>query len=511
MSKNDFDEYEEEVIEDEEFEEKEEATGLAGVFQRNAPIFAISAAFHFLVLFIISLIPTTQIAEEEVKMVITDIVEVEEVEEIEEIEEIEVEEVEVEVETETETEEVTESETEIEETLESETDAESEEAEVISEAPPADVAGEMMMMGISGGGAAGGGGGMPKGYGNRAGGGKKAANGKYGGDKKTMNAVDRALKWLAEHQDKDGSWDFAKYEGHEGHGAERTAITAGAILPFLGAGHSERVGNYKKTVKSGIKYINQQIAAKGTHFGRNYGSALILMALAEASIFGSSSTTEMNANKVAEMFINGYLQKNMGWGYGGGGTDLSVSGWVALGLKSAKAAELPAMKSEKGKEVWVKYKEWIGGSATCETSGFGEYHGRAVGTGKGTPHMTWVGMFQRQILDFPSDDMFLAKASEHTLGWVKGGKWVGTEKMGSIYGIYYGTLSAFQQQGKLWKTWNAGMKKTLIPNQREGSTKELGGSWNPTIDSTGKYGGRVLTTALAALCLEVYYRYDIMH
>jgi len=50
----------------------------------------------------------------------------------------------------------------------------------------------------------------------------------------------------------------------------------------------------------------------------------------------------------------------------------------------------------------------------------------------------------------------------------------------------------------------------LIKTQRDGPVQQLGGSWDPTKDSTGKYGGRVLTTALAALCLEVYYRYDMM-
>ena len=42
-----------------------------------------------------------------------------------------------------------------------------------------------------------------------------------------------------------------------------------------------------------------------------------------------------------------------------------------------------------------------------------------------------------------------------------------------------------------------------LPEQREG---ELAGSWDP--DTVwGGYGGRVYTTALGALCLEVFYRY----
>jgi hypothetical protein len=33
------------------------------------------------------------------------------------------------------------------------------------------------------------------------------------------------------------------------------------------------------------------------------------------------------------------------------------------------------------------------------------------------------------------------------------------------------------------------------------------GSWDPNRDRWGQRGGRVYTTSLGALCLEVYYRY----
>lgn len=48
------------------------------------------------------------------------------------------------------------------------------------------------------------------------------------------------------------------------------------------------------------------------------------------------------------------------------------------------------------------------------------------------------------------------------------------------------------------------MKRTLLARQ-EGRGTEAG-SWSP--DTVwGGYGGRVYATALATLCLEVYYRY----
>ncbi|MGE0760163.1 MAG: hypothetical protein AB7O38_24335, partial [Pirellulaceae bacterium] len=73
---------------------------------------------------------------------------------------------------------------------------------------------------------------------------------------------------------------------------------------------------------------------------------------------------------------------------------------------------------------------------------------------------------------------------------------------------YYATLALFHRQGEAWQTWNAQLQRELVPRQhREGP---LAGSWD-TRDVWGGYGGRIYTTAMAALCLEVYYRYLPLH
>jgi hypothetical protein len=340
---------------------------------------------------------------------------------------------------------------------------------------------------------------------SRRGPGKDEAIKKHKVKKESLNAVEKGLKWLAEHQSKDGSWDVEKYEGQSNHKSIE-AVSAAAVLAFLGNGHSERQGGYKKNVMKSVRYLNKAVSAKFNkpHFGRNYGSALILMALSESSMFGSSSITKKNANAIAAMFVDQFSGK--GWHYNGSGTDLSVSGWIALGLKSALAAELPVMKSKKGLDVMEQYKVWITQSATSDETGMGYYNG---GRG-GSPHMTWVGMFQRRFLGFGDEDLFLKKAALHSEKWVDSGKWVGRDQMGDIYGIYYGTLACFYNGGKLWKKWDRSMNHSLVGSQCVGSVKELGGSWNPTVGHTAKSGGRVLTTALSVLCLEVYYRLGMM-
>jgi hypothetical protein len=57
---------------------------------------------------------------------------------------------------------------------------------------------------------------------------------------------------------------------------------------------------------------------------------------------------------------------------------------------------------------------------------------------------------------------------------------------------------------RIW--WNQRMRDVLVEHQsREG---DLAGSWDPKGDNWAATGGRVYTTALGALCLEVYYRYS---
>jgi hypothetical protein len=72
------------------------------------------------------------------------------------------------------------------------------------------------------------------------------------------------------------------------------------------------------------------------------------------------------------------------------------------------------------------------------------------------------------------------------------------------YYWYYGSLAMFQLQDERWQTWNAALQRELIGRQQ--SQGELAGSFD-TDEVWSGYGGRVYTTSMAALCLEVYYRY----
>ena len=76
-----------------------------------------------------------------------------------------------------------------------------------------------------------------------------------------------------------------------------------------------------------------------------------------------------------------------------------------------------------------------------------------------------------------------------------------------MYYWYYATLALFQVGGPAWKAWDGAMKPAIVNTQRrDGDYCGYKGSWDP-IDPWGGDGGRVYSTAVNAMCLEVYYRY----
>lgn len=77
-----------------------------------------------------------------------------------------------------------------------------------------------------------------------------------------------------------------------------------------------------------------------------------------------------------------------------------------------------------------------------------------------------------------------------------------------MYYWYYASFALFQldgPKGPYWRKWNQAIKGALLDSQNR-RTDCRHGSWEP-VDRWSCEGGRVYTTAVGALTLEVYYRY----
>ena len=347
-------------------------------------------------------------------------------------------------------------------------------------------------------------------FGQRNGAGRRLLVKRNGGNRATESAVNKALEWLAYHQEPDGHWDIKKYEGGgsvAGGIAGDCGVSAIATLAFLGAGHTSKIGNYKDNVKLAVDWLIKQQQGDGNfgnsdHYGPEYNSALSTLALAE----NFAMTKDPVCGDAAQKGID-YVEKIQneagGWAHSNGGyRSTSVVGWAVMALKSAKIAGLKTKP-----ESFERALKYFDKAAEKDADGYwGKVYyneNRGLSYNKQIT-TTAVGMV---CLEFMGQGHETEQQAElivqHPPEW-KVNTDIESDNPQNFYHWYYSTLGLFQHGGDLWKKWNAGLIQALVPNQRKDG--DMNGSWNPCTGWDAA-GGRVYTTAMGALCLEVYYRY----
>lgn len=351
-------------------------------------------------------------------------------------------------------------------------------------------------------------------FGQRNGSGRKLLLKKFGGSAATESAVNRALEWLAYHQEADGHWDVLKYGGGKNPwsaGVEKCDISMSslALLAFLGAGHSEKIGQYKDNVKRGIGWLKSLQQADGSmakHYG--YEEAMAAMALSEAAGMGNVPETRKAAQKAidycTEIHQQGEGSEKGAWRYGVKETpDISNSGWFIMALKSAKVAGLSVNPASF--EGAIKFIDACEMKQAGGDSGYGppSSYRYMASFDQTNERRCAIGVLCRQFTGFDKEKLqssveYFVKMGGTPSAWGEGKT--------DFYYWYYGTLCVFQQGGDTWKHWNDDMKKTLVDAQCKGGGDD-DGSW-PIEGLFAKTWGRVGQTALGALCLEVYYRYQ---
>jgi hypothetical protein len=344
-------------------------------------------------------------------------------------------------------------------------------------------------------------GGTGGGFGGRANAAKIAAA--SGGGADTEQAVDRALKWIVNHQMPDGGWSFdfkvcpscqgqCSHSGDEGRSKDRCAATAMAILPFLGRGYTHREGPYKAQIERGIAFLAAMtIQGKGKAYGAGgsmYSQGLAGIALSESYGMTQDARLAMPTQLALNFIMDAQDPRNGSWGYGPKkGGDTSIVGWQLMALKSGNMAYLQVNPLTIKKTV-----EFLDSVQEDE----GAFYGYASpGRGPGT---SAVGLLCRMYLGWKKDHPPLQRG-------VAALAKRGPNK--DLYFTYYATQILHHMEGDMWIAWNDKMKKLLLPTQ---ATKgHEAGSWYDGVD--GGHGahvaGRLYCTALATMTLEVYYRH----
>jgi len=329
---------------------------------------------------------------------------------------------------------------------------------------------------------------------------------KMGGSRASEKAVEKALKWIASHQNRDGGFSFKLSDGVPGctcpnHGSKtaRNGATGMAMLPFLGANYTHQSkGKYKKynkVVGGGLKYMLQKMKTDGSLWegdGRMYSHGLAACAVAEGYGMTKDPDLKRPAQAALDYIVRAQDAGGGGWRYKPGDPgDTSVVGWQLMALKSGVLSELNVPKAPFTNAE--RFLDSVGSQS-------GSYYGyTSPGTGKAT---TAIGHLSKIVMGGGQEDPSVQRGADIIGNW--GPSWE------NMYYTYYAAqvmhhTRALDDEAR-WNKWNTAMRDPLIEQQAEGGHEE--GSWMMTGKDHGyKSGGRLYCTSLGAMMLEVYYRY----
>ncbi len=341
---------------------------------------------------------------------------------------------------------------------------------------------------------------------NRSEAGRKFMLKKYGGSAASESAVGSALEWLAARQRVNGTWDFTDVGPCTQKGSVNNPIggTAYALLPFLAAGNTHKAGQYKKQVQAGLAFLTSiGIVAPAGYDLRGvinkvdddtdpnyayYVHGAATLALCEAYAMTKDRKLKPAAEGAVSFLLNSQNPRGGGWRYNpqeGGST-------------SATAIQVMALKTAEKSGIIVPAATWKGVSYFLDSvsvDGEGRY-GYEAEKKTYAISVTSMALLSRMYLGWGRDD------GDMRAGIALIDRSTSTE---NYYTNYFATQVMKNWGGPEWDRWNIRVRDNLIARQETNGPGK--GSWAPPDRADySKSGGRLLTTCLATLTLQVYYR-----
>ncbi len=343
----------------------------------------------------------------------------------------------------------------------------------------------------------------------------RLARGGVRNPERVENAVVKALNWLNQDQNPDGSW------GKNSKGA----MTGFALLCYLGHCELTDSPDYGEAVAKGIKYLVELGDEKdgwlyitNHKHGSAYAHGIASYALAEAYGMTEKAFILPVLQKAIRRIIAGQKEDG-GWVYmverpgednlrfvdfgNNGASDTSVSGWQFQALKAAynTGAVFPEIEQALEESIKNFYRVY-----SSENGGFG-YRNKSDAK-KANHKLTGVGSLGLQSWKFghPSQEErreTLKKAMQHILKNNLSMDYQSGDA--NLYSWYYDAQALFNYGGAFWTAWNRKMEPMLLNSQlADGSWPKEGGG---KTSSQGGKDAEVYRTTLCTLMLEVYYRY----
>jgi hypothetical protein len=274
----------------------------------------------------------------------------------------------------------------------------------------------------------------------------------------------------------------------------------------LGAEHSHTSGDYQPVVRRGLEFLIRSQATDGNLFGQStfyaqmYCHSMATFALAEAQAMTSDSRLEPPLAKAVNFSLRAQHPATGGWRYKSGDTgDTSQLGWQMMALASAERAGIDVPG-----HTWARVGRFLNSVRRGNHGGLASYRPDGPATTSMTAEALYCRLLLQDLAYEAVDERSLREASAHLQAALPDVSRI------NLYYWYYATLAlhhrreASDEANLAWGRWNDALTAALLKTQIADGPNA--GSWN-TNTVWGGYGGRVYTTAMAAMCLEVYYRY----
>jgi hypothetical protein len=298
----------------------------------------------------------------------------------------------------------------------------------------------------------------------------------YLGNAKTEAAVKKALKYLAESQNSDGSWGGGTYNSDVG-------IVGLCSLAFMAAGHQPDRGPYGQVLRKATDYLVKHSQRTGLIYNPQaaagppmYGHGFATLALAE--LYGMTRRTDLRDRLENAIALILKTQNSAGgWRYQPRVADADISVVICqiMALRAAANAGIKVPRDTTARAI-----EYVKLCANNADGGFSymptEHESGQARTGAGC--LSLIVMGERTTPECQRGLEYLMTRTP------------GSRDSHTFYAVYYCTQAMYQAGGKYWQYWYPRVSEYLVSGQRSD------GSWsdNP---------GYAYATAMGVLALQV--------
>jgi hypothetical protein len=325
--------------------------------------------------------------------------------------------------------------------------------------------------------------------------------------KRLDRAVDRGLAFISKGQQSNGSF-LTSLEGQPG-------VTSLCVMALLARGHQPKKGPYGAQIDRAIDYVLDMqdpttgalMADRSEEIAGNYNHAIAGVMLAE--VYGMTDAKRHDRIRIAVTKALEYSRKQQtrprrnpadhgGWRYlhpspSGNDSDLSVTAWQLMFLRSARNAEFNVP------EQWIK--EAMGyvhrtfdaneRGFVYALAGFRHYCTRGM-VGAGVVCLALGGEHQSETAKIAGDWILHSSFASYNRG--------SREEDRYHFGAFYCSQAMFQLGGDYWHRFFPPLLTALAEAQH------ADGSWDPEwADDDSKFGS-LLSTAFAVLALSPPYQ-----